>query len=255
MSKNKKIAGLASERLEAFESKQKLEASKATRRAADNRLAVLFGAGAVVLALVGQFAYFSFGPGSVTASSETDAQDLDTSENSELVPSPELAESRIWTGSMLVGDATLELELDGVNAPQAVANFIDLSSKGFYDMISCHRLTTEGLFVLQCGDPDGTGGPGYSFGPIENAPADDFYPEGVLAMARVPNLGNSMGSQFFIVYNDSVIGSDVVGGYTVFGKITKGLEQLAPVIEAGVEGGGVDGRPALPTVLGTIELR
>jgi peptidyl-prolyl cis-trans isomerase B (cyclophilin B) len=156
---------------------------------------------------------------------------------------------------MLVGDATLELELDGVNAPQAVANFIDLSSKGFYDMISCHRLTTEGLFVLQCGDPDGTGGPGYSFGPIENAPADDFYAEGVLAMARVPNLGNSMGSQFFIVYNDSVIGSDVVGGYTVFGKITKGLEQLAPVIEAGVEGGGVDGRPALPTVLGAIELR
>jgi peptidyl-prolyl cis-trans isomerase B (cyclophilin B) len=74
-------------------------------------------------------------------------------------------------------------------------------------------------------------------------------------MARVPNLGNSMGSQFFIVYNDSVIGSDVVGGYTVFGKITKGLEQLAPVIEAGVEGGGVDGRPALPTVLGAIELR
>ena len=255
MSNNKKIAGLASERLEAFESKQKLEASKATRRRTDNRLAVLFGAGAVVLALVGQFAYFSFGPGSVTASSENEATDSETSENSELVPSPELAESRIWTGSMLVGDATLELELDGVNAPQAVANFIDLSSKGFYDMISCHRLTTEGLFVLQCGDPDGTGGPGYNFGPIENAPADDVYLEGALAMARVPNLGDSMGSQFFIVYNDSVIGSDVVGGYTVFGKITKGLEQLAPVIEAGVEGGGVDGRPALPTVLGTIELR
>jgi len=255
VSKNKKIAGLASERLEAFESKQKLEASKATRRAADNRLAVLLGAGAVVLALVGQFAYFSFGPGSVTPSSENEATDSETSENSELVPSPELAESRIWTGSMQVGDATLELELDGVNAPQAVANFIDLSSKGFYDMISCHRLTTEGLFVLQCGDPDGTGGPGYNFGPIENAPADDVYLEGALAMARVPNLGDSMGSQFFIVYNDSVIGSDVVGGYTVFGKITKGLEQLAPIIEAGVEGGGVDGRPALPAVLGAIELR
>jgi peptidyl-prolyl cis-trans isomerase B (cyclophilin B) len=255
VSNNKKIAGLASERLEAFESKQKLEASKATRRMTDNRLAVFFGAGAVVLALVGQFAYFSFGPGSVTPSSENEATDSETSENSELVPSPELAESRIWTGSMQVGDATLELELDGVNAPQAVANFIDLSSKGLYYMISCHRLTSEGLFVLQCGDPDGTGGPGYNFGPIENAPADDVYLEGALAMARVPNLGDSMGSQFFIVYNDSVIGSDVVGGYTVFGKITKGLEQLAPIIEAGVEGGGVDGRPALPAVLGAIELR
>ena len=158
---------------------------------------------------------------------------------------------------MLVGDAALELELDGVNAPQAVANFIDLNSKDFYEGVSCHRLVTEGIYVLQCGDPsgDGSGGPGYTFGPIENAPSDDLYKEAVLAMARVGGDGSSMGSQFFIVYQDSTIPSDAAGGYTIFGKITQGLDQLGPIINAGVEGGATDGPPALPTAIGAIELR
>jgi peptidyl-prolyl cis-trans isomerase B (cyclophilin B) len=252
VSTKKKATGISSERLEAFEAKQKLELAKATRRKADNRLALLFGTGAVVLAIVGQLAYFSFGPGAVTESTEAEPV-----ENAEVVPSPALAESRIWTGSMQVGEANLELELDGVNAPQAVANFIDLSGKGFFEGVSCHRLVTDGIFVLQCGDPsgDGSGGPGYNFGPIENDPKDDNYATGVLAMARVGGNGESMGSQFFIVYQDSRIPSDSAGGYTVFGKITAGLDQLTPIIEAGVEGGATDGPPALATLLSSIELR
>ena len=252
MSTQKKIANAAAERLESFQAKQTLETAKASRRKSDNRLAVMFGVGAVALALVGQFAYFSFGPGVVTESTEAP-----TVENSEVVPDVALAESRVWTGSMNVGEATLELELDGVNAPQAVANFVSLSQSGFYEGVSCHRLVTDGIYVLQCGDPDGTGGggPGYNFGPIENAPADDSYVTGSLAMARVGGDGNSMGSQFFIVYQDSRIPSDDVGGYTIFGKITSGLDGLEPVISAGVEGGATDGPPALETLLSAIELR
>ena len=252
MTTQKKIANAAAERLESFQAKQTLETAKASRRKSDNRLAVMFGVGAVALALVGQFAYFSFGPGVVTESTEAP-----TAENSEVVPDLALAESRVWTGSMNVGEATLELELDGVNAPQAVANFVSLSQSGFYEGVSCHRLVTDGIYVLQCGDPDGTGGggPGYTFGPIENAPADDSYVTGSLAMARVGGDGNSMGSQFFIVYQDSRIPSDDVGGYTIFGKITSGLGGLEPVISAGVEGGATDGPPALETLLSAIELR
>ena len=252
MSTQKKIANAAAERLESFQAKQTLETAKASRRKSDNRLAVMFGVGAVALALVGQFAYFSFGPGVMTESTEAP-----TVENSEVVPDIALAESRVWTGSMNVGEATLELELDGVNAPQAVANFVSLSQSGFYEGVSCHRLVTDGIYVLQCGDPDGTGGggPGYTFGPIENAPADDSYVTGSLAMARVGGDGNSMGSQFFIVYQDSRIPSDDVGGYTIFGKITSGLDGLEPVISAGVEGGATDGPPALETLLSAIELR
>ena len=252
MSTQKKIANAAAERLESFQAKQTLETAKASRRKSDNRLAVMFGVGAVALALVGQFAYFSFGPGVVTESTEAP-----TIENSEVVPDIALAESRVWTGSMNVGEATLELELDGVNAPQAVANFVSLSQSGFYEGVSCHRLVTDGIYVLQCGDPDGTGGggPGYNFGPIENAPADDSYVTGSLAMARVGGDGSSMGSQFFIVYQDSRIPSDDAGGYTIFGKITSGLDGLEPVISAGVEGGATDGPPALETLLSAIELR
>jgi peptidyl-prolyl cis-trans isomerase B (cyclophilin B) len=252
VSTQKKIANAAAERLESFQAKQTLETAKASRRKSDNRLAVMFGVGAVALALVGQFAYFSFGPGVVTESTEAP-----TVENSEVVPDIALAESRVWTGSMNVGEATLELELDGVNAPQAVANFVTLSQSGFYEGVSCHRLVTDGIYVLQCGDPDGTGGggPGYNFGPIENAPADDSYVTGSLAMARVGGDGSSMGSQFFIVYQDSRIPSDDVGGYTIFGKITSGLDGLEPVISAGVEGGATDGPPALETLLSAIELR
>ena len=252
MSTQKKIANAAAERLESFQAKQTLETAKAARRKSDNRLAVIFGVGAIALALVGQFAYFSFGPGSVTETAE-----VPPVETSELVPDIALAESRVWTGSMNVGEATLELELDGVNAPQAVANFVSLSQSGFYEGVSCHRLVTDGIYVLQCGDPDGTGGggPGYNFGPIENAPDDDSYVTGSLAMARVGGNGSSMGSQFFIVYQDSRIPSDDVGGYTIFGKITSGLDGLEPVISAGVEGGATDGPPALETLLSSIELR
>lgn len=256
MSTQKKIANAASERLSSFQAKQALETAKAARRKSDNRLAVMFGAGAIVLALVGQLAYFSFGPGSTTdAASET--TEVAPNESTGLVPDLALAESRAWSGSMKVGDATLELELDGVNAPQAVANFLSLSQSGFYEGVSCHRLVTAGIYVLQCGDPDGTGsgGPGYNFGPIENAPADDSYVTGSLAMARVGGNGSSMGSQFFIVYQDSRIPSDDAGGYTIFGKITSGIEELEPVISAGVQGGATDGPPALETVLSSIELR
>jgi peptidyl-prolyl cis-trans isomerase B (cyclophilin B) len=74
-------------------------------------------------------------------------------------------------------------------------------------------------------------------------------------MARVGGNGSSMGSQFFIVYQDSRIPSDDAGGYTIFGKITSGLDGLEPVISSGVEGGSSDGPPALETLLSSIELR
>jgi peptidyl-prolyl cis-trans isomerase B (cyclophilin B) len=149
------------------------------------------------------------------------------------------------------------VSLDGAKAPQAVANFLSLAGNKFYNGVSCHRLTTAGIFVLQCGDPngDGSGGPGYNWGPIENAPGDNVYQEGVLAMARVGGNASSMGSQFFIVYKDSTIPSDNVGGYTVFGKITKGLSGLDKVIKAGTEDGSGDGKPAIETKLGSIVLK
>jgi peptidyl-prolyl cis-trans isomerase B (cyclophilin B) len=109
--------------------------------------------------------------------------------------------------------------------------------------------------VLQCGDPtgQGTGGPGYTFGPIENAPADDVYPAGTIAMARVGNDPQSMGSQFFIVYADTTIPADQAGGYTVFGRVTSGLDVVTAVADAGVQGGEPDGPPATGVTIQGVE--
>lgn len=252
--KTQNIYASAEASAQKFEAHKAAAAKKAAQRAADNRFALLVSGGAVALALVLQLAYFGFGPGQVAANTDPSAS---ASANSPLVPSPVIAEGREWTGSIEVGGKTLSVSLDGAKAPQAVANFLSLANNKFYNGVSCHRLTTAGIFVLQCGDPngDGSGGPGYNWGPIENAPADDLYTEGVLAMARVGGNASSMGSQFFIVYKDSTIPSDEVGGYTVFGKITKGLSGLDKIIKAGTEDGSGDGKPAIATKLGAIVLK
>ena len=156
------------------------------------------------------------------------------------VPDPALAEARTWTVELETSAGALTLELDGAAAPQAVASFVTLAQDGFFTDTTCHRLTTSGIFVLQCGDPTGTGsgGPGYRFGPIENAPEDDVYPAGTLAMARVGGDGASMGSQFFMVYADSTIPSDEAGGYTVFGRVVDGMDVLQAIADAGVVADG-----------------
>ena len=252
--KTQNIYASAEASAQKFQAHKAAAEKKAAQRAADNRFALLVSGGAVALALVLQLAYFGFGPGHVTTSAEPSAS---ASANSALVPSPALSEGRAWNGFIEVGGKKLSVTLDGAKAPQAVANFLSLANKKFFDGISCHRLTTEGIYVLQCGDPngDGSGGPGYNWGPIENAPVDNVYKEGVLAMARVGGNASSMGSQFFIVYKDSTIPSDNVGGYTVFGTINKGLSGLQKIIKAGTKDGSGDGKPAVATKLGSIVLK
>lgn len=220
-----------------FARRNEIVASRKATHKSDNRLALLVGVGSLALALVAQVVYFNLGPGYVppTESASPSASESEQPQP----PSIYKAENREWVGGMKLNDSSIEFTLDGVNAPQAAANFISLVEDGFYENLNCHRLTTTGIFILQCGDPagDGSGGPEYRFGPIENAPSDDLYPAGTIAMARQSNLGDSMGSQFFIVYEDSTIPSDVAGGYTVFGKVTSGLDAVLAIAEAGTKEG------------------
>ncbi|MDT0268913.1 peptidylprolyl isomerase [Streptomyces sp. DSM 44915] len=126
----------------------------------------------------------------------------------------------------------IELTLDPAAAPRTVNSFAFLAGEGYLDHTPCHRLTTEGIYVLQCGDPTGTGqgGPGYQL-PDENldAPevAEGVYPAGTVAMANSgPDTG---GSQFFLVYQDSQLPAD----YTPFGQITAGFDVLETIAGAG----------------------
>lgn len=233
MAKNKQLSRAAQERIKNYEAKSTVETSRKGVYKRDNKFALIATAIALLVALGSQFGYASL------------HQTAAPTASSGVVPSADLAENRTWTGSLSLNGAKLDIELDGTKAPQAVANFVTLAKKGFYTGVTCHRVTTVGLYVLQCGDPkgDGTGGPGYSFGPIENAPANNIYGEGVIAMARQGGNAASQGSQFFIVYKDTELGSDAAGGYTVFGKVTSGLQVVKAIADLGTSDGSGDGTP------------
>ncbi|MFF1633236.1 peptidylprolyl isomerase [Leifsonia sp. NPDC058248] len=258
----------ARERLRAYQARQTVHETRAKRRVRDNWIAGGAVLIVVVLAVATQLLYFAQ-PGTPSASgspsatptpsvSATPTPSASASAQTYTLPPKTLAGNRNWTGTLSINGIPLGVELDGSTAPQAVSSTIALTQKGFYNGLNCHRLTTGGFYVLQCGDPkgDGTGGPGYAYGPIENAPKDNVYPAGTLAMARQSDNANSQGSQFFIVYKDTTIPSDSAGGYTVLGKVTTGLDELiSKVTDKGVQGGGTDGKPAVTTTIDSFTLQ
>lgn len=279
---NSNLSAAAQARLKSFEAKQELQNKKETRRKSDNRLAIIVSAVVVVLALGSQIAYFSFGPGRVSAAPSATATPTPTPTSliapaaclkqptpatgakngvPTSVPSLNIAEKRAWKGSMYVNGCELSISLDGTHAPQAASNFIALAKSGFYNNVTCHRLTTKGIYVLQCGDPkgDGTGGPGYAFGPndenvptqkVASNPSAVVYATGMLAMAN-SGATASQGSQFFIVYEDSPLSP----AYSVFGKVTAGIDKIQSLAAQGTTGTTGDGAPNLAAKLGPIVLK
>jgi len=133
-----------------------------------------------------------------------------------------------------LGDIAATLDADAT--PCTVNSFVSLAEQGYFDATQCHRLTTAGIFVLQCGDPTatGSGGPGYSF--EDELTGEESYPAGTLAMA---NAGpNTNGSQFFIVYADT----QLPPAYTVFGTIDEAAVKLVEdVAKEGTDNGNGQG--------------
>jgi peptidyl-prolyl cis-trans isomerase B (cyclophilin B) len=164
--------------------------------------------------------------------------------------------------SMVTSAGNIGLQLDNAKSPCTVNSFASLAQQGYFNDTPCHRLTTsDSLGVLQCGDPtgQGTGGPGYQFAdeyPIDQYPKGDpglsqpvLYPRGTLAMANAGPGTN--GSQFFLVYKDSMLPPN----YTVFGTIDQtGLATLDKIAAAGVSGGGQDGAPTSPVKITSMRL-
>ena len=144
-----------------------------------------------------------------------------------------------FTAFLSTNVGQVDVTLSTAKAPCTVNNFRALAAFGFFNDTPCHRLTTQGIFVLQCGDPTGTGsgGPGWKFADENLTGAT--YPRGTVAMA---NSGpGTNGSQFFLVYKDS----QLPPMYTPFGTITKGLDLLDKVAAAGSSPTG-DGKPKKP---------
>ena len=251
----------ARERLRRYNARQSVHAQQLTRRKRDNWLAI--GAVVVVAALatLAQLFYFNGGPGtptpvpSASASAPAEVPQANVGD----VPDPSLAEGRDWTGELTLNDVPLGITLNGALAPQAVASFVASVQSGYYVGTTCHRLVvSDSANLLQCGSFDGTGAtdPSYSFGPIENAAVGGIYPTASIAMARAGGDAYSNGRQFFIVLSDSVIPDDAAGGYTVFGTVTTGLDELiAQITSAGVVDGAADGPPVVATTISALTIQ
>jgi len=139
------------------------------------------------------------------------------------------------TATVKTNCGTFEIELDTTRAPKTANSFAFLAEEGFYDDLTFHRVVPG--FVIQGGDPEGTGtgGPGYVID--EKPPANLAYTKGVVAMAKseVDPPGRS-GSQFYIV---TAPDAGLPPEYALVGKVTSGLE----VVEAIEKLGGPDEKP------------
>jgi peptidyl-prolyl cis-trans isomerase B (cyclophilin B) len=150
----------------------------------------------------------------------------------------------------------ISIAMNAAKTPHTVNSFKFLADQGYFDHTKCHRLTTAAtkIYVLQCGDPKGTGqgGPGYTI-PDENLtglgkPAKDgsvVYPAGTVAMANTGN-PHTGGSQFFLVYKNSPLPPK----YTPFGTISAaGMKVLDKIAAAGETTGTGDGAPNATVVI------
>ena len=146
--------------------------------------------------------------------------------------------------TMVTSKGTIVLRLSADLSPIAVGNFLALVDCGYYNGVIFHRVVPG--FVIQGGDPDGTGrgGPGYTF---EDEPVTLGYARGTVAMA---NAGpNTNGSQFFICLQDL---PQLPPKYTVFGQVLAGLN-VVDAIAAGATGPG--DRPVEPVTMKSVSIR
>jgi peptidyl-prolyl cis-trans isomerase B (cyclophilin B) len=168
------------------------------------------------------------------------------------------AAEKTYTVTLTTNRGDIVFTADGKAAPYTVYSFVYLAEKGFYNNSKCHRLVwSAGLYMLQCGDPTGTGqgGPGYTI-PDENlaslgsanSSGTVTYKAGTIAMANTGQ-AHTGGSQFFLVGKDS---TGLAPSYTPFGTITKGLDILQTIGAAGAEPADSSGTTA-PKDATTIE--
>lgn len=169
-------------------------------------------------------------------------------------PKMSIDKSASYTFTLQTTCGAIPIALNAAKAPETANSFKFLADQGFFDHTKCHRLTTNGIYVLQCGDPtaQGNGGPGYTIADEnltslgkKDAQGSVVYPAGTVAMANTgqPHTG---GSQFFLVYKDSPLAPS----YTPFGTISAaGLKVLTKIATAGEATGQGDGAPNATVVI------
>src|SRR6202012_2999717 len=158
-----------------------------------------------------------------------------------------------YQATIATNRGNIVIDLANAKATCQVNWFVSLAKQSYFNNTKCHRLTTSGIFVLQCGDPTGTGqgGPGYDFG-NENLTGAK-YTAGTGAMANTGQ-ANSNGSPFFLGYKNS---ATLPASYTPFGTIEKGLPVVQAIAKAGSNNanGTGDGAPKESVVIKSVTIK
>jgi cyclophilin family peptidyl-prolyl cis-trans isomerase len=170
------------------------------------------------------------------------------------VPPATPASRATYQATIVTNRGDVVIDLLNARATCTVNSFVYLAGKNYFNNTHCHRLTTSGYYVLQCGDPTGTGsgGPGYKFADENLSGAR--YTAGTVAMATVSGVPGTNGSQFFLVYRDS---KSLHPDYTPFGTVVKGLGIIQNVAKAGTDNasGPGDGHPKEKVVIERVTIK
>ena len=162
-------------------------------------------------------------------------------------PKLELDPKKTYTATVATSCGDFEIALDVEQAPKTSASFVSLAREKFFDKTIFHRIVPG--FVIQGGDPTGTGtgGPGYS---VEEAPPEDIaYTKGVVAMAKAgPEAPGTSGSQFYVVTGED---AQLPPEYALLGKVTEGLDVVETI---GAVATGPDDRPTSPVVIESVTI-
>jgi peptidyl-prolyl cis-trans isomerase B (cyclophilin B) len=162
-------------------------------------------------------------------------------------PTEKLDKSKTYVAAVSTNCGDFEITLDAKRAPVTGGNFKYLADKKFFDGTTFHRIVKD--FVIQGGDPQGTGegGPGYTV--VEAPPKDLTYDKGIVAMAKTQtDPAGASGSQFFVVTGDGA--AQLTPDYALLGKVTSGMETVDKI--NGVQADPNTGQPAFTVVMKSI---
>jgi cyclophilin family peptidyl-prolyl cis-trans isomerase len=167
-------------------------------------------------------------------------------------PAMQIDTSKTYFATVDTSLGVFKIQLFASETPNTVNNFIFLSQQGFFDGVIFHRIIKT--FMIQTGDPTGTGGgsPGYKFS--DELPPKHSYDPGIVAMA---NAGpNTQGSQFFICTGADAKNLNSMPNYTQFGQVVEGMDIVQKIasVPVGASSSGEISRPKTPPVIKTITI-
>lgn len=162
-------------------------------------------------------------------------------------PTEKLSKSKTYIATVSTTCGDFKIELDAKRAPITAGNFKYLADEKFYDGLNFHRIVSG--FVIQGGDPagSGSGGPGYS---VEEAPPSDLtYEPGIVAMAKTGDEpAGTSGSQFFVVTGDGA--ASLPPDYALVGKVTEGMDVVEKI--GGIQADPASGMPAAQVIIKSV---